>query len=1842
MADISSYIDKWENQLLDLGKRNRLINYKETKRSNIKIVFPELAGLFTDIVNEEKLLKFPYPISISTQDKADDSEEDQPEEIPDNGDIKTNRSVKDQQKTLASLRRKAKSAIEEQGVNILYLAFGFLKWTESMDSNQELLSPIVLVPVSLKLDSITSPFELGLHEDDIVVNPTLAYKLENDYGIELPNFDEHSSKIIEYLDDVRETIKTNNWEVVEETTLSLLSFLKINMYKDLKVNREQIETHPVIKALADNPEDVQSLPEEYNDYDHDLHTQPADSFQVVDADSSQQDAILFAKKGISFVLQGPPGTGKSQTITNIISESLAAGKKVLFVSEKSAALEVVYKRLAKAEVADFCLKLHSYKANKKEVMQQLGKTLKINKFKVTDEAMYQYEALKQKRDALNDYDEELHTLVPPLNKTIYKVNGEIAKLLDAPEVFFSMADVENTTQDKLNQYKILLHNFLNLLSEKSNDYITNPWKDCQVDCVTHELRHDLEMYLPRLTSKIHQLLGTFEQITNTYNINLPSSISDVTRLTAIMDISSQSPTVPVSWIDKENIELLSQQADQFQVMKEEHQSLIKGLMEDYSNEYLKVDGRQIKKTFEENINNVRAVLRDNIFDQDATIILAKQYRKELDEISEEISVLERIKNTFAEDFSIQIEDNLNSFVPLCPLINTLLSQIHPTEDWFDTNKRAVVKKILAEARDVFIDLNRSTEKIEKDYEPDILKIDAASMLKRFKTDYTSTFKIFKKQYRQDKKIVQSYAKNVSGQLNDASIISVLSEVKNIVDKKAMINENQKKWSQTIGKDYCDDYTNWEKLDQSIDRFETIVHFFDGALFPDKIKQFLLSDNQYNESLLSCKKLFDVLENEEKLPEKISSRLIVSLDPGKQEVEHLKKNILEVSQSLAKVIEIESQLSNLARKPLTIPQLITDIGKLERLQQIESTIEVKRSDLENKYHYLFRGLETDWEHIHQSLSWTHRFKEMLQKNTLPSEFIEKICTDHDTIKKTDKYSHRLKGQFDDLHQEWEWFLGLFKEEVDFNSLDLLSLLERIESCHSGINLLEVWIDYRKSKEACAQAGLSDFIDQIESHPIHKNEIIGAFLKRFYRLWLDSALPKYPAVNAFRERTQEERINEFQKLDELQFKITQKRIRALLADKLPDLNSLTTGFDEVGILKRELNKQRRIMPLRKLFKRIPNLLLTLKPCLMMSPLSVSLFLDAEDYKFDLVVFDEASQVCTENAIGAILRGAQVVIAGDSKQLPPTNFFGSKTEEDFDMDEADDTETDNEAFESVLDQAVSVLPERTLKWHYRSRSEQLIAFSNRNIYNSNLITFPSSSETDIDFGVEYVYVPNGIYDRGGKKNNITEAQKVAELVFDHFTKYPSRTLGVVSFSEAQQQAIEGAINKLRKQKQRFETFFNEDREDAFFIKNLENVQGDERDTIIFSIGYAKDPNGIMYMNFGPLSRDGGYRRLNVAITRAKYNVKLVGSIQPEDISLEKTNSEGVKMLRSYIDYAKNGVDVLQKELHYSNEMNTKSPFEDSVYDYLTKSGYKVQTQVGCSGFRIDLAIESPTKEGHFVLGIECDGATYHSARTARERDRLRQTILEDMGWTIYRIWSTDWIKDEKNEGKILLDAVQAAIVLDESEEDNKLGISSEVKSTDSFDIAPDYVKAIDESVLGDLENPYGFAYYEETALDDLIKFNYLTEMILHVVSIECPVHLELLSKRLLPFFKQQRVTKRVREIVQQSTVQYLSDKIDIRNDFFWIKNETEATARKPASDQEIRSIQYISPEEIANAMLTIIKNSFGIDESNLISITSREFGFNRTGNKIMQIMQEIYNDLLSADKIKSNNYKISLNKT
>jgi hypothetical protein len=683
----------------------------------------------------------------------------------------------------------------------------------------------------------------------------------------------------------------------------------------------------------------------------------------------------------------------------------------------------------------------------------------------------------------------------------------------------------------------------------------------------------------------------------------------------------------------------------------------------------------------------------------------------------------------------------------------------------------------------------------------------------------------------------------------------------------------------------------------------------------------------------------------------------------------------------------------------------------------------------------------------------------------------------------------------------------------------------------------------------------------------------------------------------------------------------RIREKLIAEMPDRNNFNRATDEMGILLHELNKKRKIMPLRKLFRTIPNLLLKLKPCMMMSPLSVSYFLEAETYKFDMVIFDEASQIFPQDAIGAICRGKQVIIAGDSKQLPPTSFFASSTSN---MDGEYDSEEDEDEviYDSILEEAANRLPNRSLLWHYRSRNEDLIAFSNQEIYRNKLITFPSSNTVAADSGVEYIYVENGVY---SGRCNIEEAKKCVEIIKEHIVKHPERSLGIIAFSEKQQTTIEEEVQRFREKNPMYERFFAEDKEEPFFVKNLENVQGDERDTIIFSICYARDANGRMFMRFGPLGHQGGERRLNVAITRAKYNVKLVGSIMPYDIDLDKTKSDGVRMLRSYIEFAIKGNETLHPHKN-SHALYDTDEFCNYICRFLQEKGYRIKQYVGNSDYKIDIAVEHPNYPGCFVAGIECDGNSYLMARSTRDREHLRRTVLEQMGWKMFHLWSAEWTNNRESEQQRLLDFINNAVETYKKSEDKKE--KTLLTPSEAVQVETIQKKAEPKSKIM-------FPYYQEgdwrRAEYDPRRGNLenLAARVRVVVEAEQPIHLDVLYRRLASAFGNEKATKPVKNTINICLERTMKNEIVIEDNFVRLSNFTDIKARIPRGIQD-RSIEYISKPEIADAMRAVIKASYGISRDDLCTELTSIFGYDRMGPKISKAMNDTISYMLEKNMV------------
>ena len=577
----------------------------------------------------------------------------------------------------------------------------------------------------------------------------------------------------------------------------------------------------------------------------------------------------------------------------------------------------------------------------------------------------------------------------------------------------------------------------------------------------------------------------------------------------------------------------------------------------------------------------------------------------------------------------------------------------------------------------------------------------------------------------------------------------------------------------------------------------------------------------------------------------------------------------------------------------------------------------------------------------------------------------------------------------------------------------TVLETLGRWGDHLDKLQPWSQWQSAVASAKSAGLAPMIDALRSGTFSPDEVGDALERGFGRAWFNATADAAPAVRQFDQGSQEKLIGEFRKLDHAVIDGASKAIHhAVASDK-----TTSDSFEkEMSILQRELEKKSRHKPPRELIAALPTVMPKLKRCFLMSPLSVAQYLDPGAAQFDLVVFDEASQIPPWDAVGAMARGTSVIVVGDSKQLPPTNFFGRTVDEDEELE--DDAPDD---MESILEECNAArVPSLRLRWHYRSRHESLIAFSNRHYYANELNTFPSP---DIDhqgdagtMGVAMRYLEQGIYDKGGNRTNRVEAETVAAEVVKQLQaklagdETATGSIGIVTFNQPQQTLIEDLLDAARREHPEIEDFFGDAAEEPVFVKNLENVQGDERDFILFSTTYGPDKTGARSMNFGPLNKPGGERRLNVAITRARKRLLVVSSMRAEHLDLNRTRAVGVRDFKTFLDFADRGPAALADARDHAGREAFEAGFEKQVAKALTDRGHTVHTQVGVASYRVDLAIVDPNDPGRYLLGIECDGPTYHAAATARDRDRLRQEVLQGLGWHVHRVWSTDWWLDRE----------------------------------------------------------------------------------------------------------------------------------------------------------------------------------------------------------------------------------------
>lgn len=1653
---LSTKLQQWQAYLLDMSKRNKLLYFSLDRHPGIAFRIDVPAMLYGRLTTSRK------PISVS--DLPNDAD-------PDELDEKLNR-----------LRTRAREALNDRGTNILFLTFGLLEWREASSSDEVIRSPLVLVPVQLQRASIAAPYRLQLLEnEEITINPTLREKLRRDFGIELPasleemdddsdtagesSTDRAAARLEATFDVIRQTIpqEVKNWAVKPAVYLSIFSFTKLVMYQDLEDHKALVLKHPVLRSIGGESRlAVRESSMRAEDLDDKLR--PHEVVQVLDADSSQQMAIQRAKDGASFVLQGPPGTGKSQTIANIVAECLGQGKRVLFVSEKMAALEVVQQRLKDVGLGDYCLDLHSHRSDKKVLLEELRQCLDEAGSPRRANAAADWERqsgrLFESRQELNGYVRALHAKRTRLERSAFEIYGVLARLHDVPDLDCTLPDPITMTQAQLDAFERLLSDFLTR-GDVLVDQAVHPWRATRLETFTEAVAANIKSHFERcaaLLRQTHDAVSTLDNVLG--GADLAHTQDGALRGLALADVAVRTQLPEAAWLTTSDLAGLRHSAAETAARAGRHEERHAQLTTLYDPQAIELDPEPISEALTSAsataIGRLQCEGTGPMADpHDVALACADALEEHLVHAAE---VLERMTMDAA-----QVAQILEQVAPTTPqaiadladLAAHIVATPQPPLRWLNRDEFAVAQVAMIDAAERYRRVSLVGTELMRRYQPSMLQLNLKLLDDQFSTRYRSMLRIvhpgFWRQIQDARACLQPKVNRTARE-----IVADVHQARALVDEESFLRDQRVVHASALGTHFAAHQTNWAAVHSALAWTGQLHQLLSGER-PNQRMEALITGNTSKLQPLRARlqRLHASVEEWRAEQAYLEDTLLLDELPGdaftldEADAGALREWLLALVDMLRPYWAAARTLASL--RP-TLPELaarrwaelLDDIRLIRELRASRAWFQVHESQLRETLGSFYDGLETDWTAINQALAWCDELRSTWGGNPIPASLVIVLSREGDERARMKLMAARdqTRHLMESLRAEWAFYETVLPLEAlapadgtPFAATPLTELADRLMILVHELPRLEQWTDFRRYWKACELNGLGSFVDAVTRQIPVPTNLLDLFHKRLYQLWLDAIYRDVPVLGRFRGTTHEQTIERFRQLDEEHIALARKRLAASLATMRTSAIASAASTDDgewratgagpaagtfsrqLSYLRREIGKKRH-PSIRQIIQSAGLAVVALKPCWMMSPLSASQFVVPGAVEFDLVVFDEASQICPEDAICSILRGKQLIVVGDPKQLPPTRFFAKSVSDSI----TEDGDIEEELFESILDECSPVMPAYSLLWHYRSQHESLIAFSNHHFYDDRLYTFPGP-QTEHREGVGFEYVENGQYDRSRSRTNPIEAARVADLVIEHFDWHPERSLGVVALSEAQQSAIDHELALRRRSRPDLESFFDENALSPFFVKNLESVQGDERDVIILSVGYGKDATGRLYQNFGPINGAGGGRRLNVAVTRARHQVIVVSSIRADELNVSSARSSGARLLHAYLDYAEHGPRTLGEQGPVVTEGDDAtptfdSPFEEDVYQALIACGLTVATQVGCSGYRIDLAIRDPHRPDRYVLGVECDGATYHSSHTARDRDRLRQQHLERLGWQIHRIWSRDWIRDREHEIQKVMD--------------------------------------------------------------------------------------------------------------------------------------------------------------------------------------------------------------------------------
>lgn len=1504
---------------------------------------------------------------------------------------------KELERRLKSVADRATSHLRETGHHTLHLVFGFVQWHEDDTSDIVSHAPLLLLPVALEKDEkrARKEYRLGLWEGGLEVNVALIEKAREHWGLKLPPLREEESPESYFIRAKAVLDQGRRLTLRNFVTLSVLP--PMVLWRDLNPENwptDAFANHRLLPGMIGATELGGSAQDDMVvDIDDPAHAARVPAL-ITDADASQHRAIMDMAAGQDMAIEGPPGTGKSQTITNMIATALAQGKRVLFVAEKQAALRVVADRLGVAGFGPLLLELHGDKASRASVYEGVRERL---------EAQYRHDAraleekrveLRRHRDLLRRYLSLVRTPLGKLAQTAHTLAWREIRLralftreqVKALEKRWSLRKPLELDRPTLIENRELLAQFgqaLAALDTAQGNGARTRWSSAtQLDPFDQSAALDAAAGAGRAGGAVALVAARFAEL----GIVLPGPAGKIRaaddQLGGLTPFSSTEELVVGAALHNRHAatELIALQC----AWLEQRDSLV-GV----------VDHPDTIST--ETAEALRDAIAIDRCPETADAVAGERAASE--RLSKELAAVSRDIERIGERLSNGLQSSTQTTVNVA-LKMAGLGKVSPSAGAMLTMSildSAVGTVVDGAARDAAA-LVKDRTQLAGLTQSEVSNVEPAELDALAETlETTGIFgRMLGGQYKAAKRRSARYLIDASDREQSADILRRVG---------ALTRARRAFWEENKARSIFPAML-WDGIDSDFAAMQA-AH----ALATDAASQLTALDE------------FELL------------RWWLTADSTDRQRFCATCERLVAALSLADSVGLSDvQLGDLPARCASRADVLRNVEAAIASAGVRSTAELRRADGSIADALLrLNQMKRSFDQVRSSsaFDWVGTVAEpldLLQTSLTELDQVGRLSGPIDMgalLIKSDAPLALVRSivdaspQLTDATRAWSDASDGLRDVCGIDTGDLCdglswdstaTTLTAMSADGRGAGLAADLLKYRA---ALTTRGLSGFAEAATAKEIEPQQLddvyellsISALLKHY--LGTDGAeLGRLGSLSLDAAR------QSFKRLDKELHKL---EAAAIVSKRLGDKAPIGIGYgrksdySELRLLENEVELTRPRTPLRDVVHRAGAALQALKPVWMMSPTSIAQFIRPGSLTFDLLIVDEASQMRPEFSISCILRAEQFIVVGDANQLPPSDHFQvAGTVDDGD----DDGVGVDESTESILDLANQRFRRKPrLKWHYRSQHESLIQFSNREFYDRDLVVFPSPMANDDDLlGVKCFYVPSFYPDTVYESSiNQREAEFVIDQAFGLMQTHPERSIGIVAMNSKQTELIQNEFDRLIVEEERVAKYVESfvGTIDEFFIKNLENVQGDERDIILISTVYGPGKDGNVRQNFGLMSREVGWRRLNVLVTRAKMSCRLVTSLRPDDIKVTDNSSRGVTAFKSYLTYAHRGA-------HYDDASGgeTDSDFEIFVADALRGAGYEVVYQVGVENFRIDLGVRHENCPVGFIAGIECDGAPYHSGLSVRDRDHIRQTVLENLGWNIYRVWSTDWFADPARE--------------------------------------------------------------------------------------------------------------------------------------------------------------------------------------------------------------------------------------